>query len=168
MSLIVENGTGLSNAESLISVSELISHHVNRGNTNINLLSTQEAEEALRRTSDYFLQTYKDRWKGCLLNTTQALDWPRSGIVLNDGSIVYPGTIPARVKQAFADLAFKAAGGELLGDISQQVIRQKVDVLEVEYQPNTRQTKRYTAIDAMLAPYLTGYSAGLTMELYRS
>jgi len=170
MTIIVEDGTGLSNAESLISVSYLQTHHSNRGNTSIALLTTAQAEEALRRTSDYFMQTYRNRWKGYLVKTTQALDWPRTDVILNDGFLDYaidPGTIPEPVKQAFADLTLKAVAGELLSDISQQVIRKKVDVIEVEYTPHSRQTKRYSAIDALLAPYLKS-SGGLSIGLVRS
>jgi hypothetical protein len=166
MTIIVEDGTGLTDSESLISVQYFTDYHIARGNTNVSLLSTTESEEALRRAHDYLAQTYRGRWKGYLLKITQALDWPRSGVTLAEYT-VDSNTIPVPVKNAIADLAFKAAGGELLSDLSQQVVRKKVDAIEVEYSPNARQTKRYLAIDNLLAPYLNGNS-GITLGLVRS
>lgn len=162
MSIIVEDGNGLANAESLISVSYFLSYHLARGNTNVNLLSTAESEEALRRASDYFMQNYNGRWKGYLLKQTQALSWPRQDVILSDGYQEYTidaGVIPLAVQQAFADIAFKAASGELISDLAAEVLRKKVEGIEVEYSPYARQTKRYLAIDLALAPYLNNYGA---------
>lgn len=157
MTIIVEDGTGLSNAESLVSVTYFKDYHSARGNASVAALTTAQSEEALRRASDYFLQTYRGRWQGERTTTTQALDWPR----------VNYNEIPNDIKNAFSDLAFKAVSGELLSDVSSQVIRQKVEGIEVEYQPNTRQTKRYTAVDSMLEPYLKG-NGGVNLSLVRS
>ena len=171
MSLIVEDGTGLSTAESLISVDYFLAHHLGRGNTNVSLLSTAESEEALRRASDYFIQKYRNRWQGYLVSSAQALDWPRQNVILSDGYNEYAidsSVIPTPVKQAFADLAFKAVGGELLSDYAEQVTRKKVDTIEIEYNPHTKQTKTYPAIDAMLKPYLSCSSSGVTMGLVRA
>jgi len=171
MTIIVEDGTGLDNAESLISVDYFTTHHTNRGNTNVSLLSTQESEEALRRASDYFLQTYRDMWQGYLLNTEQALDWPRQDVIVTDGYRDYAieaGVIPERIKMAVADLAFKAASGELLADIEQQETMVKVGPIEVQYDKSSPRKKRYSAIDALLKPYFKCSTSGINTGLVRS
>lgn len=167
MTIIVEDGTGLSNAESLVSVTYFKDYHSARGNASVAALTTAQSEEALRRASDYFLQTYRGRWQGERTTTTQALDWPRVNVVVDYYKSINDNEIPNDIKNAFSDLAFKAVSGELLSDVSSQVIRQKVEGIEVEYQPNTRQTKRYTAIDAMLSQYLKGNGA-VNLSLVRS
>jgi hypothetical protein len=168
--LIVENGTGLANAESYISVAEANAYHAARGNTNWATISTGEAEQALRRATDYIEQVYRLRWQGNRVNSTQALSWPRAFVQPMDyqfsstafflGGLYYlpADEVPQEVKHACAEMAFKAAGGELASDLTQGVIREKVDVLEVQYDPNSPQYTRYRAIDNLLRPFLTGGS----------
>jgi hypothetical protein len=168
--LIVENGTGLANAESYISVAEANAYHAARGNTNWATISTGEAEQALRRATDYIEQVYRLRWQGNRVNSTQALSWPRAFVQPMDyqfsstafflGGFYYlpADEVPQEVKNACAEMAFKAAGGELASDLTQGIIREKVDVLEVQYDPNSPQYTRYRSIDNLLRPFLTGGS----------
>jgi hypothetical protein len=170
MALIVENGTGLSNAESYTSVAEANAYHAARGNTNWATISTGEAEQALRRATDYIEQVYRLRWQGNRVNSIQALSWPRAFVQPMDyqfsstafflGGLYYlpADEVPQEVKNACAEMAFKAAGGELASDLTQGIIREKVDVLEVQYDPNSPQYTRYRAIDNLLRPFLTGGS----------
>lgn len=173
MSLIVEDGTGLSTAESFASTAEADTHHSDRGNTLWATLSTAEKEQALRRATDFMEQTYRERWKGYRLNGTQALDWPRTFVYLESfvhGAVgTYPylvasDIVPAEVKKACIELAFKAASDDLSPDLSQGIKREKIDVIETEYDQYSPQNKRYVAINATLRPYLkiTGPSVTLS------
>ena len=74
MALVVEDGTGLSTAESYISVADADTYHSDRGNA---LWTGTDAvkEEALRQATEYLDATYD--WKGSISLTTQALNWPR-------------------------------------------------------------------------------------------
>lgn len=158
MTLIVETGAGLANAESYISVANADARHSAFGNTA--WTGTDAAKEsALRRATAYMLQAYRTRWKGTRFSETQALDWPRYVPDLIDGWHVNTDVVPAEVANACADLAIKALAGTLNSDLERAIVREKVGPLETEYSPYSPQAKRYPAIDQALAPYLTGSSA---------
>jgi hypothetical protein len=167
MTIEVEDGTGKANAECFASVTYCDAYHDARGNTTWATLTTQEKEEALRRSTDYMEQAYGMRYKGLKKTTTQALSWPRSYVDRENaweyfGEVYYPDdTVPVEVKRANAELAWRAAAGELLPDLSQGVKREKVDVLEVEYDNYSPQSPRYKAIDMMLKPFLMYSSTAL-------
>lgn len=170
MALTVENGTGLANAESYISVADANSYHNLRGNTTWLTISTQEAEEALRRATDYMQQVYAGLWYGYKTTDTQALDWPRQDVPKLDtayGNYYLNNVIPQELKNACAELAFRAARGELLADIGQAVKREKIDALEVEYSEFSPQSKRYPAIDSLLSKFMAQSSSGIFRKVAR-
>lgn len=159
MALEVEDGTAKSNAESYVSVADASTYHALRGNTLWATMSEGEMEAALRRATDYLVQTYRDLWAGCRATITQALDWPREDAPIKDApalSYYASDEVPQGVKNACALMAFKAASGELDADLSPPVLSEKVGPIEVAYAPGARQTVRYPAIDNMLAPFLRG------------
>lgn len=165
MALIVENGTGLSTAESYVSVADAGTRHVNLGNAGWTGNDTHK-EEALRRATQYMLQTYRGRWHGERINGTQALDWPRSWVTV-DGYAVDADIVPTDIANACADLALRALTAVLAADLTRGVVREKVGPLETEYDRNSPQSVRYRAIDMMLAPYLTR-GAGGSMPVVRT
>lgn len=158
MTLITEDGTGLANAESYISVADADARHVAFGNTAWATFDTSAKEAALRQSTFYMVQVYRERWAGCRVNSTQALDWPRYGVVV-DGYSVDSDIVPAEIANACADLALKATSATLAPDIERAVVREKVGPLETEYSPHSSQVTRYRAIDNALSPYLTGGGA---------
>lgn len=170
MALVVETGTGSATAESYISVADASTYHTNRGNSAWAALASDTVrEQSLRKATDYMEQVYRLRWLGYRVTITQALSWPRDEVqrldltLLNQYSYYENNVVPPEVKNACAELALKAASGELLPDLGQGVIRKKVDVLEVEYDKYSPQSKRYTAIDRLLAPFLSGSSVSRTV-----
>jgi len=78
MSIVTEDGTGLSSAETLLSVADCDTYHLRRGNTAWAGYSVPEKEAALRRTNDYLRQKYRIRWQGVKVKTDQGCEWPRS------------------------------------------------------------------------------------------
>ena len=165
MAIITENGTGLSTAETLVSVADCSAYHLARGNNNWATITTAQMEEALRRASDYMLQVYSLKWAGYRKNSTQALDWPRYNVPYIRGINVFSAnydsdSVPQLVKNAACELAFKAAQGELAPDVTQTVVSEKVDVLEVVYDKNSPQYAQFRAIDNLLAPFLKSGTSG--------
>lgn len=158
MALIVEDGTGLSTAESYASVTDANTRQTNLGNDTWATITTGQREEALRRATVYMGQAYRNRWTGQRVKSTQALDWPRYDVTV-DGYPVSVTIVPTDIKNACIDLALKAAAGDLAADITRAVIREKVGPLETEYSAFDPQQTRYRSIDMALAPYLKGSSA---------
>jgi len=165
MSLVTENGTGLSTAESYASVSAADTRLAALGMTTWAPITTSEKEQALRRATAYMVQAYRGRWAGLRLTQAQALDWPRYGVTL-EGYPVASDSVPADIANACIDLAFKAAAGDLAPDLERAVIREKVGPLETEYAAHGVQSTQYRAIDMALSAYLTG--GGAMARLVRS
>jgi hypothetical protein len=165
MSLIVEDGTGIANAESYCSVATADARHSNLGNTAWAALTTSAKEQALRKATIYMTEAYRERWIGRRNNLTQALEWPRYGVSV-EGWPVNVTTIPTDIVNACADLALKASTTDLAPDLTQGVIRKKIGPIETEYNRGSPQYPRYRAIDMMLSPYLV--TSGPTAKLVRS
>ena len=167
MAIEVETGAGSATGESYASVSDVDTFQSNRGVTLWATLSTAEKEQALRRATQYMEQMYRLRWVGRRFLSAQSLSWPRIDARRAD----YPdnfGTdeIPTEVVSACCELAFKAAFGDLSPDVSRMTRREKVDVIEVEYEPGAAAFVRYRSIDNLLAPLLS--AAGSTVALVRA
>lgn len=172
MTLIVEDGTGLSNAESYISVADATTYHANRGNTAwADLASDTIREQHLRKATAYLDQMYSRRWQGSVINATMSLDWPRAWVIREDfGGFVrgenyynyYPSDeVPQEVKDATCEAALSSVAGLLLAEQGQGVIREKVGPLEVEYDRNSPQRRRFPIIDGLLAPLLKAAGVGI-------
>lgn len=154
MGLIVEDGTGLADAESYTSVAFADDYHSKRGNTAWAALDTAAKEAALRKASDYLGLHYGTRWKGEKSYERQALDWPRYGARVDQFDVGYDD-VPGPVQQATASLALRSTTTDLVPDITQEVKREKVDVIEVEYQDHSSAQVRFREVDGLLRRYLT-------------
>lgn len=165
MALITEIGTASAASESLCDIATALTYHADRGNSAWAVLTTAQQEQALRRATDYMERVYKAQWQGLRVNNTQALDWPRVGVTAN-GYYVLSTIVPIPVQRACAELALRAAAGDLLSDTNQQKIRTKVGDIEVEYDKNSPQATQYSAVDALLSPYLSTNS-GIAHRIVR-
>ena len=155
MALIVETGTGLADAEVYCPLAFADSYHAARGNTLWATMSETEREASMRRAVDYMQQQYRTHWAGYRLTITQALDWPRYEVPRVDfGGFYATDAVPIEVQRACAELAFRAASGELLGDQGQTVIEQTVGPITTKYADGSSPRKRFAAVDALLGPLL--------------
>jgi len=144
MSLIVENGTIVSGAESYMSVAEADTYFANRGNSTWAALTTTEKEVALRLGCDYMEANYSTRWCGEKVSETQPLSWPRSGTFLANN------VVPDVVKRANAELAVRSTSSSLQADQSQAVKEETVGPISVVYQDGSRSSVTYPAVNNML------------------
>lgn len=152
MTLVVENGTGLSNANSYASVATANAYATLRGLTD--WTGTDAVKEAaLIRATDYLEATYRNDWQGSRVSATQALSWPRVNVMV-DGFVVGDDVVPTAVVNACIELAIRALTENLLDDQTQRVKREKVDVIEIEYADGSDPAKRYPMVSRTLAPYL--------------
>lgn len=166
MALVTEDGTGFSTSESLCSVADANVFHEKRGNTVWENIDTPDKEILLRKATDNMQQMYRGRWKGMRVTTTQALDWPRACVYLDDiGTTIPINEVPLLVKHACAMLALKAHTEDLAPDVDRVVKREKVDTIEIEY-GNSVPYKRFRAVDALLAPLLS--SSGSNLKVVRA
>ncbi len=156
MSLIVEDGTGLPNAESYCSVAEANDYHAAIGNAAWAGLATDTLrEENLRKATLFMRQLYRMTWQGKRTKSTQALDWPRYDVEVDDYWLA-SNIVPVDVKNACAELALKAISGPLVTDLTQGVKSKKVGPIETVYDDKSPRHTQYLAVDRMLGPYLNG------------
>mgnify|MGYP006893286904 CR=1 FL=1 len=136
MAFVVETGTGSATANSFASEVAADAYHADRGNTAWAAFSPAVKQGYLIAATDYLQNFAVFPWKGTVKTATQALAWPRTGVVETYGQAVADTIVPYKVIQATADLALIASTTTLqpVGTTAAAgVKRRKVDVLEVEY-----------------------------------
>jgi hypothetical protein len=164
MTLIVENGTGLANAESYISAADAGTYLANRGDAVWATYSVPAQEAALRLATEYMVSLYRLRWAGFRTLTTQALDWPRSYCPKPDLAGGYggypnyylPTDMPNEVITACADLASRAAVSPLVPDVERLQTSIAIGTLKIEYDKASSPITVFYAINRKLGPLLRG------------
>lgn len=154
MSLIVEDGTGLATAQSYISVADASTYHTAHGNSAWAAAATDALREAALVRATAAIDGLK-AWKGYRSNQTQALAWPRIGVVDTDGYEFDYDDIPQKLKDALCEGALLelATAGSLTPALERggAVRREKIGSLETEYEPGASRKTVYTIIDNLLS-----------------
>jgi hypothetical protein len=158
MTLIVEDGTNVANAESYASVAQADARLAALGYTTWGPLLEAEKEAALRRATNYMTQEFRSRWKGNRTNEDQALDWPRIDVEVEDVAIA-TNVVPLEVRNANIDLAIKAAAGDLNPDITPRVIQERIGPLEQRFAETGVSRNIFRAVWMALSPYLANYGS---------
>jgi hypothetical protein len=168
MTLIVEDGTGLANADALISTEFADAIHDDHGNVTWETHDQLEKEAAIRNASTFL--TYSLVWAGWPSNErTQALSFPRTGLWDADGYDVSSDAVPKEVQRATAFLAlFDADNAGAITtpnfEYNKTLIRKRIGPIEKEYAVirNDPQSARPTVLFAMemIRPFLKGGAAG--------
>jgi len=127
--LTIEDGTGVPGADSYATVDEFQARADDYGWD----VPTQGdmIERLLRRSAEAMNAL---RWQGCRASPGQALAWPRRDVVV-DGEILPDAHIPAAIKYGQMALAAEMHADDINPPESRRgaVLREKVDVLEVQY-----------------------------------
>lgn len=145
--MIVEDGTGLPDADALIDLAYADAYHAARGHAEW-AGADPEKEAAIIRATDY-MGTLP--WRSAPLKDDQGTAWPRTG---------YDG-IPADVRKACAEYALRALGGTLDPDPSVdpavEEISEQIGPLRrsSRYRAAAPRRRAYPAADRMIAKYLS-------------
>lgn len=150
MTLIVETGIGMPDAESYISVAEYRTYCDGRGMENAS--ATDVAVEQKLRIATGYIDTVR-RYKGARLLASQSLEFPRDSLT-DFGGLIVTG-VPARVKRACAELAFKAFSENLYADLDRggMVASQSVGPISVSYEAGAPVGKQFMEAMRLLDPY---------------
>ena len=161
MALIVENGSGLSNAESYASVAECDAYHLARGNTAWTG-TTDQKEIALRLATQAIEVEYVGRWLGQRINQDMSLSWPRNAVYDSDDYYISASVVPQRIKDATCELALRQVQGDTLvpdisepGDIEAESVTVGPISVSTEYSGGKSQVKEYSIVDSLLSIYVT-------------
>ena len=116
MAIIVEDGSGVPNANSYTSVAAADAYFLIRENPAAWTGATTDAkEEALRMSTAYLTEQFGNRWRGVIDSDTQGLDWPRGGVVDGDTGLTYDNDeMPKRLLSATAEVAVRYLAGTAL------------------------------------------------------
>lgn len=156
MSLVVEDGTGLSNADAYISVSDVDTYWANRPTLSLSTAwsaaTTSNKESAIRIATQYLDANYA--WLGLPKTATQALGWPRT-LVYDELGNELLSQVPTKVKYATAELAARALSQDLLADQQRSdfVSEEKVGEISVKYESFALSRKRYNLVDNLLKSF---------------
>jgi len=158
MALIIEDGTGVDNANSYITVAEA------RAFASLRSLilpsSDSEVEVLIVKAFDY-LESLD--YKGNHANPPQSAEFPRRDLYLQ-GVLFSESQIPYKLKQAQSQLTYEAVNIDLqpTGN-GKEVIKEKVDVVEVQYSEKGINVARptFTTVNSFLKDLLkSGLSSG--------
>ena len=158
MTLIIEDGNGLTNSEAYISRTNADTYFKDRGNPSSWVtLSGIDKDVALRIGAEYLDLTYSQRWKGRRVAEDQALDWPRFGVIDRDGFAIDSDIVPVAVERANAEAALRHSTETdgLTPDIAEPgsvlLEKNKVGPLETTTQWSGKsQVKKFRQIDLIL------------------
>ena len=155
MPLVIEDGSGLSNAESYVSVADADTYvTAYKGANTLWDAATEGAKEVAARQSTQYVDGTSN-WKGEIESSTQALDWPRNYVYDEIGTAI--DGLPVNVANATAEGMFLIITGETLtANVSRddQIKRDKVDVLETEWIDGAT----YQTTFPELTRWLSGYT----------
>ena len=164
MALIIEDGSNVTNANSYATVVEIKAFAEARGFT----LPTDDLEiEKLAIKATDYLESFRKRYQGTRTNTTQSLQWPRLGVVIDDIEYVEGDSIPVELKNAQMMATIEANKTDLLKNDKQALKKKKVDVIEYEYQDGTSSvSKGFSKVDVYLEPLLK--AGGISLKSGRA
>lgn len=161
MALVLEDGTGLSTATSLVSVAEVRDFAASRGG---DLPAVDADLEILILLAHDYLVVYEHRLQGYRRRETQALPYPRVGVSLY-GRYLTSGTIPRTLKQALAQLVLEGIDNPILPiGIGNAIIKEIVGPITTQYALGASASPQPTfpRVDAFLIPlFNSGYLATL-------
>ncbi len=176
ITLVVEDGTGLSTANTYISAADADVYNANLGRAEWDELEADEKAAALVKATQYIDTTFN--WLGLKGSRAQALQWPRHlgigtdgeplPIVDRDGYDIEG--VPIEVIKATAEAAFLSLENDLfqIADPNGKIIRDKTDVLETQYQEETASSKPaeatiFQALNLMLRGLYARPTSGATV-----
>lgn len=120
MTIVVEDGTGLSDANAYVSVDYINTYATQRNNANWTGIDSKK-EGAIITATQYIDATFD--FKGTLSSTTQALSFPRTDVYDKDGRLL--SGVPERIKQACAELAMVAISQSLIASPETAAVKRK-------------------------------------------
>ena len=160
MSFIVEDGTGIENANSYVTVIAADAYVADHGaSATWSAATDAKKEEALRLSTQYLSMNYAGQWRGIKSTSDQGLDWPRSSAVDDDGYTLLE--VPDRLADSCAEIALASiSGDDLLPSLSDpgELIEEKVKVGPIEtvekWKFGKSQQTEYPKVDLLLAGLL--------------
>lgn len=155
MTLIIEDGSNVSGANSYCTLTEIREYALQRGVTLT--LNDSKLEVYSFKAMDY-LEGKGDEYKGLRSNSDQSLSWPRMDVVIE--GVDFPvDDIPQAVKNAQCRLCMDVSAGiDLLPTIEggKFIVKETIGALSTEYSQivGTKSLPTLNAVRSILKPVL--------------
>lgn len=164
MTLVIEDGSNVANANSFVTREEAIAYAAGRGVT----IADEDASDvyAIQAMDYLFAQSYI----GEIAYEDQTLPFPRKGLIEGDDATDYVYSIPLAIKTAQLQLILDAKNGIILlpsRKAEQKVKAKKVGPIEKEYFEGLDFLPDLPYVTALLRPFLIG-SGGFKLRTYRA
>ncbi len=151
MTLIIEDGTGVDNANSYVSIDDCDSYHDGLGNTG------WTGDDAVKQSAILRAMAWLESqpWKGRKLDYSNALSWPRADVVDREGYVVPEDEVPDGVVKALCEAALIEieSAGILRPSLERggQVKSESIDgAVSVTYKDSAPVTTQFYAIQGYL------------------
>lgn len=149
--LIVEDGTGLPDADSAVSLAEFNIYCEKRGYADL-LDKDDDEKEAAARTATEYADTYR-RFKGRTISGDQALQFPREGLTDWSGHPVEG--LPRKFKEAVCFLMVQVLNGEALYEVlDREIASESVGPISTSYVAGASRHREFTAVDRLLCQWV--------------
>ena len=160
MSLTIEDGSGVANANSFVTVAEATAYAAARG---LSLPSTDaEKEQLLVKAADYLL-SIEFQYQGVRVDADQSLPWPRADVYLYGSIEPLPvNQIPKALKNAQCQLAVDLVNNDLQPtDQGKEVQTETVGPLSTTYFRSGTSVAQPAKALALLEPLFCSSALGL-------
>lgn len=130
--MTVEDGTGLADADSYVSVDFADSYYSGRGYSDWSSLETEDREQLLVKATDFIDSVFD--WYGKKASYEQALNFPRLNLIDPSGYTVEG--VPLQVKHAVCEaVKILVSGSDLFRTLSENgaVVSEKIGELQFSY-----------------------------------
>lgn len=158
MTLIVEDGSIVPNANSYVTLAEATDYLLYRG------LDASTLNDANLILGFDYLNSYEDQYQGERVSAEQTGSFPRSGVYINNFPLT-DDTIPIQLKAAQIYAAYyenQSAGSLFTVSDGRQITHEEVTgAVAVDYADNgiSGSTNRFSAVDSLLRPlFRAGFS----------
>jgi hypothetical protein len=166
VSLVVEDGTGLTNADAYASIATVDAYATARG------LSTWAGndtvkEAAIREATIYLDASYS--WKGAIESEDQALAWPREGVTDKERREVTG--LPQRVIDACCELAVMKISAALVTSRTEAELSSlTAGSVSMTYVHGNRvgEAERFAWVDRLLTGLHSGRAGGVNVGISKS
>jgi len=165
MALVIEDGSGKTNAQTYYSSASVGSYCSQMGYTSWASLATTSQEQAILRGMAY-IESFD--YKGTKGSSNQSLEWPRSNAKDKNGYSIASNTIPLKMKKAVAEASYRESveSGVLqpVLTIGAGVIKkEKIGPIETEYMHGSYSDTEYVMLDNYLQEFV--YNNAISMEI---
>lgn len=151
MALVVETGAGLANADAYVSLADADTYFAAHGSPTAWTGATDAQQESAIRYATLWIDS-RYQWPGGVLVSTQALAWPRGGVVDGEGRYVASDALPARLVQATCEAALEHLSTALNEIIARggAIASETIGPISVDYFQSATAGRTFPYIDGLL------------------